>query len=232
VQMVANSRYAWRATLPATTTGCQLTPATGDAVMYAYWSSDELGQTYVNIEARSAGSRTVSVTCGASTASFDVDIAAAPLRLAASCGPTGYDTGDLIDRGFYLANYPDVLLAGADLQFSAAQAGTYTITLTARLNGYGGPVLGTSSTTIAVGGSDTKTLGSFRWPSVVVPQNSTVAFSITQQTPGTLYYSVYQSFGGDPSCALMETEGTAPTLDQDRRRGVEANIYSALGPSY
>lgn len=231
VQMVANSRYAWRATLPGTTTGCQLTPATGDAVMYAYWSSDELGQTYVNIEARSAGSRTVSVACGASTASFDVDIAAAPLKLAASCGPTGYDTGDLIERGFYMTNYPDVLLAGADLQFSAAQAGTYTLTLTARLGGYGGPVLGTSSTTIAVGGPDTKSLGMFRWPSVVVPQNSTVAFSITQQTAGTLYYSVYQSFGGDPSCALMETEGTTPPLDQDRRRGVEAIIYSALGPS-
>lgn len=232
VQLVANSRTSFRATLPGATTSCGITPATGDADMYVYWAQDDIG-TLLAIEARTetAQPRTVTVTCGSISRSFTVTITEPPTMVAASCGPANYATGDQIFRGFYMANYPHVQLAGVDLQFAADVAGTYTVNLTAQWGAFGGGTIASGTATMNVGLDGTRTLGAFRWPSATVPQNSTVAFSMTQVSgPGTLYYSVYQSFDGDASCPLMETNGTTPPLDTDRRRGVEAILYSSFAP--
>ena len=240
VQVVANSRRAWNAVLSSPTGACQVTPATADDVMDAFFSATE-GGTRFNIEARTPGVRTVTVTCGSATRSIAVTITEPPTMIAAACtNPAFYPaagSGDNVTRGFYIANYPQVQLAGADLRFGAAVEGSYTIRLTARYGSFLGPVIGTGTATMLLGPEADRQIGAFRWPSATVPPDATVAFSLTvlDAPEGALLsgilFDVANSFDGDPECPFIETTGTgseAQPLDQVRRRGVRAILYGAF----
>ncbi len=64
--------------------------------------------------------------------------------------------------------------------------------------------------------SEPPTLASFVFPEVVVPYGSTVTFSMgVVQGDGYVYYEVLTD---TPNCPIIETNGTTPPLDTERRR--------------
>src|SRR4029079_7429994 len=64
--------------------------------------------------------------------------------------PSPSSSADVIDRGFYVTNYPGLDLQAASLYFSTNTSGSYTFTLTARAGGYGGAVIGTATQTVSL----------------------------------------------------------------------------------
>ena len=129
-------------------------------------------------------------------------------------------TGDRIDRGFYVPNFPGNSLDSARLVFSSPTAGSYTVRLTVRSNTYDGIVLGSDATTFTLA-SSTDLPVTFNFPSTRIRENSRVCFIITELSgPSTsLFYGVNNSFsGGCPT--VVETEGTTPPIDTFRRNGV------------
>jgi hypothetical protein len=144
-----------------------------------------------------------------------------------SCGPAGYTAGDQFDRGFYVPSYPGASLQQVTLRFQGGNAGAGTITLTARTGTFGGSVIGTSTVNV-VGPVSPATPIAFPFAgNPAVSPGSVVTFAITTTianttTPPFLFYSVATS--GDPSCPVIETNGTTPPLDSFRRQGVETTI--------
>jgi parallel beta-helix repeat protein len=129
-------------------------------------------------------------------------------------------TGDRIDRGFYVPNFPGNSLDSARLVFSSSTAGSYNVRLTVRSNAYDGIVLATDTTTFNLAAS-TDLAVTFNFSSTRIRENSRVCFIITELSgPSTdLFYGVNNSFvGGCPT--VVETEGTTPPIDTFRRNGV------------
>jgi hypothetical protein len=123
--------------------------------------------------------------------------------------------GDLISRGFYVTNYAGYSLDTVTLGYGASTAGSYTVTLTARLNAYNGTIIGTPQTRTfsAPAVASSETLVTFNFSGATVPVGSTVTF--TQQLvsgPGNLYYDL----GFGPCINIVETNGTAAPLDTVR----------------
>ena len=58
--------------------------------------------------------------------------------------------GDLLFRGWYVPSFPSDKLDLAELQFFANVSGDYTVLLTARSGGFGGPLLDVTSAVIHV----------------------------------------------------------------------------------
>ena len=171
------------------------------------------------------------------TALFSANATAAISSGAAvSCGGSlyfdeqGQPGGDLLFRGFHIPSYAGTSLGGVELRMVGAPGTVGTVTLTAYDGNYNGPVLGTTSASFAIPTSG-NTLVLFAWPQPVpTTPGRLLAFSMSP-SPAGLFYNVANSFTpGDPSCAIIETEDTAPPLSTFRRRGVEAIIYATLPP--
>ena len=134
---------------------------------------------------------------------------------------TGDPGGDLYYRGFYIPNYPGNTLDSVQLRYSARTAGAYRIILTARRNAYNGAVLGSSTVTVNLNGSDTENRAvTFAFPSVRITEGSRVCFIQTLDSgPSTsLYYSVPAP--GVGCTDVIQTDGTSAPLDDFRRNGV------------
>jgi len=158
---------------------------------------------------------------------FDIEPVAPPAALIACAGDAG---GDLISRGFYVPGYPGTSLNQATLHFSAGIAGTYTFSLTARSGTYDGPMLGTATASVTLTANDQANVATtFVYEAVAVEPGSTVTFAIAQvagPTGGAAFYSVADL--GDPTCPVIQTDGTTPPLDTFRRQGVRVTIEGAL----
>ena len=142
--------------------------------------------------------------------------------------------GDLLDRGFYVPNYPGVSLSQATLSFSADTPGNYTFSLTARRGAYDGQVIGVANATVALAnGRDSFTPATFVFPTPypAIVSGSTVTFALTQ-TAGPSIVSVFYEVpsNGDTTCPVTQTNGTAPPLDTFRRNGVIVQIQGATTP--
>ena len=141
----------------------------------------------------------------------------------------GDPSGDQIDRGFYIPEYPGISLNRATLHFSADVAGTYTFSLTARDNTYDGQLLGTATASVTLtANTQANVATTFTFSAVAVEPGSTVTFAIAPVSgpaEGTVFYSVPSL--GDESCPVIETNGTTPPRDTFRRQGVHVRIEGA-----
>ena len=150
--------------------------------------------------------------------------AAVSAQVVVSCPLSG--TGDQVDRGFYVQNYAGSTLGTVQLAyFTDGTAGTYTISLTARVGAYDGPILGTQTMTANLpAGATTHT---FDFGGVPVTPGSTLAFTqVAVSAPGIAFYDVGPcNFGPCTSCPnVFETEDTTPPLSTFRRNSVGLTI--------
>jgi len=111
------------------------------------------------------------------------------------------------------------------LHFSANTAGTYTFSLTARTGTYDGAVLGTATATATLTADILANVATtFRFSPTAVTEGSTVTFAIGELSGpagGVVFYSVPVN---DPACPVVQTNGTTPPLDSNRRQGVHVKI--------
>ena len=115
----------------------------------------------------------------------------------------GMPGGDRYDRGFYIPSYPGNSLDSARLEFSSADVGNYTVTMTVRSNAYDGVMLGTSSTTFALAGAYPQNKPvTFNFPSARITEGRRVCFILTLNASpaGNLFYSVADFVSG---CTLV-----------------------------
>jgi hypothetical protein len=141
-----------------------------------------------------------------------------------SC-PTG-GGGDQITRGFYLSNYQGSNLGAVTLKYYPLGDPTIPITLTARAGTYDGPVIG--AVTMSVSPPATVR---FDFGGVPVAKGSTITFahSVGSNTnPDGFAFVDYGEGtlggGGDACPGVMETEGTTPPLDSDRRESMGVTV--------
>ena len=143
--------------------------------------------------------------------------------------------GDQIVRGFYVMNYGASTLNNVTLTDIPNTTGTYTLSLTARLNAYDGPLLGTQTQTITL---NTTTNVTYNFGGVPVPPGSTITFaqSIVSGPDTVMFYDFGTcAFFPAPcnSCSnVVETEDTAPPLSTNRRPSVAVTItgVAAVAP--
>jgi len=141
--------------------------------------------------------------------------------LIVSC-PFGSPGGDDLSRGFYVTSYPGSNLYDVHVQYDASPSGTYTISMTARLGAYNGPIVGTPQTVVVSLPSTTSEQDViFHFGGAPVPSGSTVTFTQKKITgSGTVYYNT-----GSGTCSgVFETNGTTPPLDTVRRNSVGLGI--------
>jgi hypothetical protein len=133
--------------------------------------------------------------------------------------------GDQLTRGFYVSNYPAATLDSVTLQYIGGPVGTYNITVTARLNAYDGPVVGTATQDVVIPGGGTAP-ATFNLGGTAIPAGSIVTFSQTVNSgPGTLFYDT-----GSGTCSnITETNGTTPPLDSFRRSTIGLTIAGTQG---
>ena len=155
------------------------------------------------------------VTASATTANAE---------LLASCGfsAAGAVNGDNISRGFYLSNYPGQSLRSLKLRHAASAAGNYQITVTARLGGYAGTVIGEPYTATVALGTGVGTDVTYQLGDMPVTPGSTITFSMTASGPGTVFYDVLVP----SACAnVVETEDTSAPLSTFRRDRIGYEVY-------
>jgi hypothetical protein len=130
-----------------------------------------------------------------------------------NCAPVGAGT-DLISRAFYIPNYPGVSLRDLTMSVSSDTAGRYVLTLTAHLDRFDGPVLGSSTSGISLTGDATAPVAitfSFASPSALpVPKGHTIAFVVNRQGSGSENLSFATAASG--ACAAVETNDSTPPL--------------------
>ena len=90
-------------------------------------------------------SRIRDFACLALTAAALLGVSRADAAFTVDCGFN--NSGDFVDRAFYVSNYPGTSLQRVALNHRGATAGARTITLTARLSTYDGTFLGVASVT-------------------------------------------------------------------------------------
>jgi len=138
--------------------------------------------------------------------------------------PFNGGVGDLLDRGFYLPTYPGTSIGVIELWLSADRVGSHSARLTAHMNTYDGPELGSRTATATL---TERSFSVVRFPfgNVGVAPGSRVAFTleVTGGPGGRVFYSTRQS----PDCPIVQTNGTAPPLDTPRfsGRGVAIRIF-------
>ncbi len=145
-----------------------------------------------------------------------------------SCPTNDNGSGDRVDRGFYVTNYPGTTLDTLTLLYvPASGVGDYTVSLTARLNTFDGPVLGATLTQIVdtAGGSTVWNFGG-----VAVPPGSTVTFSQVIDSGPVVSPFLWYDTGLAPCSDITQTDGTTPPLDTARRDTVGLEITGALAP--
>lgn len=132
--------------------------------------------------------------------------------------------GDLIDRGFYIAEYPGHSLGTVTLEFAANTAGDYTLSLTARKETYDGEVIASPSERVELSANSNEGVPvTFNFGNVPIEEFSTVTFEINQEAGPTasVFYAVPAE---DTSCPVSQTNGTSPPLDTHRRQGVKIEV--------
>jgi hypothetical protein len=123
--------------------------------------------------------------------------------------------GDNLDRGFYISAYAGTTLKSVRIAHHTTGAvGVRTIQMTARLNNYGGVLVGTASVTREI--ESAWTISHFDFGDAEVAPGSTITFA-QQVTAGdaNVTYNV-----GDEPCSATQTNGTSPPLDSFRRGSV------------
>ena len=138
--------------------------------------------------------------------------------------------GDFNSEGFYMPSYPGITLDSATLKLLGYSSGTYQVSLTVRSNAFNGPVLGTSTVTVAlnaVPGAMVST--TFPFASVPMPKGGVACFilAVMSGPSPNIYYDVSPLVGGCPE--VIETEDTTPPLSTFRRYGVDLTLMGALG---
>ena len=164
------------------------------------------------------------VTLGTGSLTFNAD-AVVNTTLINCAGDPG---GDLLDRGFYIPEFPGTSLESATMSFSSTVAGTFTLRMTVRAGTFAGEVIGTATTDVTLTADDQANLpATFQFGGVAVAQNSTVTFALefVEGPSGALFYSVPDL--GSESCPVIQTNGTTPPLDTFRRNGVGIVITGA-----
>ena len=143
-----------------------------------------------------------------------------------SC-PFGSPGGDDLSRGFYVTSYPGTNLYSVHVQYNANPSGTYTVSMTANLGAYNGPIIGTTQTlTVNLPSTSSEQDVVFNFGGASVPSGSTIAFTQAQVSgPGTAYYNT-----GSGTCSgVFQTNGTTPPLDTVRRNSVGVEISESSG---
>ena len=134
-----------------------------------------------------------------------------------------YDPGgasDRIDRGFYVTNYPGVSIRTVSLRLRSLFQGDRWVLVDARLGTYDGPLIGSASLLILDMPTSTQEY-TFSFGNKSVPAGSTIAF-VTRLFSGT--DEVYFDRGFGPCLDAVETQGTAPPLDEFRRESMGLRI--------
>ena len=155
--------------------------------------------------------------------------------LTCPAGPIVFDEGTF--HGFYVSSLDGVSLDSVTLRYFPVGPPTapYTVTLTARLNTYDGPVIGLPSTQSfqppIVPGPVSVT---FDFRGAPIPAGSRVTFTqVVDAGPfgGSLSLDAGPCAVGDLSCAscpaFTETEDTTPPLSTFRRRSVAATVATS-----
>lgn len=164
--------------------------------------------------------------------------------------PFAFTGGDKLSRGFYIPEYPADDLSRVELLFATTFTDVYTISLTARLDTYDGPLLDTDTIVVelvapstgpeAGDGADVflgdipTVLGAFEFDAAAVPPGSTVTFALELlDAPGFVFYDVGPCDSPEPGCEerctgqVVQTNGTEPPLDSFRRDSVGIRVYEA-----
>jgi len=161
----------------------------------------------------------------------------------AACAP-GEGAGDEVTRAFYHPRFPGSTLKQVTLYLSsnarANRSATYGIQLEARSGGFHGPVIGTSTATVALRGTPSENRAvSFDFVGEpAVQHNDIVTFQfnvLSNPTGAKLYFNVGR--GGDDEhdddhrrggrCPLIETKDASGSLSAFRHQGVAARIVGA-----
>jgi hypothetical protein len=180
----------------------------------------------MSIRARSTISAFLLALCGAA-AGWSQET----LEVACGFSGTGVDIvgGGSVNRGFYVTGYAGHTLGRVQLAYSADNAGTFLISLTARRGTYNGPQLGeTQSVTIDIPSvaSGTEAIVIYDFGGVPITPGDTITFSHAAAGPigaGRLFVDT----GSGPDCpGVFETNGTAPPLSSFRRHTMGVLISS------
>lgn len=153
----------------------------------------------------------------------------AKAQVVFSC-PFSGSGGDLLDRGFYIQSYAGMNLGTVQLRYSSFDAGAYTVSMTARLGAYDGPIVGSTETVNfnLTGSLNDQAAVTYDFGGALVSLGSIVTFAQVQVSgPGSLYYDV----GLGPCPGIVQTEGTSPPLDTFRRDSVGVIITQVPEPN-
>jgi hypothetical protein len=169
---------------------------------------------------------------------FTVAAFASVVQTLIACSPEDRG-GDLISRGWYVPSFPGVSLTSVQLELlsrpvtEASVAGVYTFDLTARSSTYDGPVVARSRVSVTLDGASTPVSTTFPFRNPAIAEGSLVTFAVTMVSgpaDAQVLYGVVGSFEGDPSCPIIETNGTEPPLSTFRRQGIVATIAGGARP--
>jgi len=157
-----------------------------------------------------------------------------PAQELISCPPDRGAGGDIIDRGFYVPDFPADSLGVVVLSVACNTPGEQTFMLVARELAYDGPILGvaTASLTSSGGTYDEQSLR-FDFHGTPVAEGSTVTFTLDPlliQAGTTCYINVGSNSGELCEGRVIETEFTVPPLDVFRRNGLAITIFPGDGP--
>ncbi len=146
--------------------------------------------------------------------------------------------GDLIDRAFYVPNFPASALGRVQLQFRSHKPGEHVFQLTVRDGAYDGPIVGTAIATAVLSGdafADYDPIISFNFYGVHVYQGHTITFTPTLvRGPDAAYPVMNRGVLGSCSATVWETEDASPPLSTQRYNSMGLTIYApeASGNTY
>ena len=150
-------------------------------------------------------------------------IPAAQAATLYSCPNSGAG-GDQVTRGFYVTNYPGSTLDTVTLAYSEGSGdGAYTVSLTARLNTYGGTIVGSTQTQV-LNLTGPEAIATFNFGGAAVPAGSTVTFSQVLVSGPVVSPVLFYDVGTGPCANITQTNGTTPPLDSFRRDSVGVTI--------
>jgi len=158
-------------------------------------------------------SRIRDFACLALAAAALLGVSRADAAYTVDCGFN--NSGDFVDRAFYVSNYPGTSLQRVALNHRGATAGARTITLTARLSTYDGTFLGVASVTKTF--TTTYGLTVFDFGNIPVAAGSRITF-IQSVISGS--DDVYFDVGIGPCTGITETNGSTPPLSSARNNTV------------
>ena len=150
---------------------------------------------------------------------------AAHASVVESCPFVG--VGERVTRGFYVTGYGGDNLHTVTLRYGTLGVpGIYRIALTARLDSYNGPSLGTYRVAFGPAGGEVV----WNFGAVPVPPGSTITFQhVVEAQPGAGAVQVFFDIGKGPCPGVFLTQGTTPPLDTFRSDAMGV-VITALDP--